>query len=255
MHWKYLVIGPGAMGFFAYLGAASCLWDKIKDIDCIAGSSCGSILAFLMSLGKTPREIYDLTIDLEFIELFKPSIKNMITTYGTIDHSQIRQSLVDICERDPTFSEIQKDLYISAYNLTYKRIEYFSKYTHPDMKVIDAVCASISVPFVFAPFVYNDSVYVDGAINEVYPLGPFMNKLRNEVLILHVQQTEQSYSTHDFFSYVTHIVVAILASRNDYNIPKSTILVDSTINLFDFKMPNETKDALFNIGFQQVYNL
>ena len=40
-----------------------------------------------------------------------------------------------------------------------QKTEYFSKYTHPDMKVIDALCMSIAVPFIFSSYRYNNMVY------------------------------------------------------------------------------------------------
>jgi predicted acylesterase/phospholipase RssA len=45
---KYLVVGPGAMGFYAILGAVYALYnyDKTKDLEAVAGSSAGSIVAF-----------------------------------------------------------------------------------------------------------------------------------------------------------------------------------------------------------------
>jgi len=45
---KYLVVGPGAMGFYAILGSVYALhnYDKTKDLEAVAGSSAGSIVAF-----------------------------------------------------------------------------------------------------------------------------------------------------------------------------------------------------------------
>ena len=46
----------------------------------------------------------------------------------------------------------------------------FNHKTHANMKVIDAVYASSTLPFIFQPFWYEDSYYLDGGLLNNYPL-------------------------------------------------------------------------------------
>jgi predicted acylesterase/phospholipase RssA len=68
--------------------------------------------------------------------------------------------------KDITFKEIyeltKKKLIINATNINDHKVEYFSHETFPDVKVVDAVCASLSVPLVFPAFEINGKFYHDG---------------------------------------------------------------------------------------------
>ena len=55
---KYLAVGPGAMGYFMYLGVLSKLKQdgRLTDLEEIAGSSAGGIASFIyvISNGNIP---------------------------------------------------------------------------------------------------------------------------------------------------------------------------------------------------------
>jgi NTE family protein len=44
------------------------------------------------------------------------------------------------------------------------------------MKVIDALCMSIAIPFVFSSYRYNGLVYIDGGTLETLPTAPFLDE-------------------------------------------------------------------------------
>ena len=67
--------------------------------------------------------------------------------YGLVDLEPIRHKFVDIFESDPTFSDIDKKIYISAFCVNTSKTVYFSKDSHPDMKVIDAIVYEYSSSF------------------------------------------------------------------------------------------------------------
>ena len=51
---KRLVLGPGAMAYFAFMGALSALGDagELSELESISGSSAGSLLGFIYILAK-----------------------------------------------------------------------------------------------------------------------------------------------------------------------------------------------------------
>jgi predicted acylesterase/phospholipase RssA len=77
-----------------------------------------------------------------------------------------------VCGCDPTFEELDMKIYVSAYCLNTSTTEYFSRDTHPKMKVIDAVCMSMAIPLIFACGKYQGRTYVDGGTQEQYPMVP-----------------------------------------------------------------------------------
>lgn len=253
MHWKHLSIGSGAMGFYAYLGALTCLRDRIDSIETIHGVSTGSILGLLLAMGKTVDEIFDRTIDINPLEKLKPGLKNLIKNYGLIDHSQVKTTFIDICEGNPTFKDLEKDLYICTYNVTLGRIEYFSRYTHPDMEVIDAVCMSISIPFAFCPMVRDGFYYVDGAIREAIPVSMLWNTDARDILTLHVDQNGKYPQANSLLEYFRLIIYILMSSTNVYTLGTVChIELDRNLSIFDFAMSRDTKLKLFYEGFKSA---
>ena len=249
---KYLVLGPGGMGYFAMLGVYTQMYDKLSNVKGISGSSAGALLAFLISIGKTPQEIYDISFDVNIKDLVKYNIKSFLDKYGLIDHSQIREKLISICEREPTFKDLDMDLYIAAFNVNDSKTEYFSKETHPDMSVIDAVCMSISVPFLFSTVKYRDKIYIDGGTMESYPAPPFLNKNPNDVLVVRIITNPVSTEVKGFRSYVDALVRSTLKNRSTYDGMFPMVTLDlSEYNIFDFNLSEEDKLKLF---FMYTYN-
>lgn len=252
MKTKYLILGPGGMGYFAMLGAYTRMYSELKDVEAIAGSSSGAILGLLISIGKTPQEIYDISFDVNIKDLVKYNIKSFLDNYGLIDHSQIKEKLISICEWEPKFKDIDMDLYIAAFNVSHTKTEYFSKHTHPEMSVIDAVCMSISVPFLFSSVKHDNKVYIDGGTMECYPAPPFLNKNHSEVLVLRIVTSPMTTEVKNFKSFLDALVRSTLRNRVTYDKMFKTITLDlSDYNIFDFNMSEEEKLKLF---FMYTYN-
>ena len=179
---KYLIIGPGGLGFFGMLGCLTNLKEELKNVEEISGSSAGSLLGFLLLTNKSLEEIFDISLNINISELTKMNLNAFIKTFGFIDHELIKQKLIEIWGGNPRFKDLSKKFHVSAYCLNTLEVEYFSIDTNPDMYVIDAICASISVPFMFAAFNFNGKLYIDGGANEKIPALPFLNKKREDVL-------------------------------------------------------------------------
>lgn len=252
MKYKYLVLGPGGMGYYALLGAYTRMHGDLKGVRAISGASAGALLALFIGIGKTPQEIYEISFDVNIKELVKYNIKTFLDNYGLIDHSQIREKLISICEGEPTFKDLKIDLYIAAYNVNDSKTEYFSKSTHPQMSVIDAVCMSLSVPFLFSSVRHNNKVYIDGGTMECYPAPPFLNKNPSEVLVLRIITNTISSEVKNFKNFVDALVRSTLRNRVSYDHMFKTVTLDlSEYNIFDFNMSDEDKLKLF---FMYTYN-
>lgn len=224
----------------------------MKKLESISGSSAGALLALFISTGKSAQEIYDFSINTDIKELVKYNVKSFLTNYGLIDHSQIRDKLIQICDGEPTFNDIQKDLYISAFNVNAAKTEYFSKHTHPNMSVIDAVCMSISVPFLFSSVNMNNNLYIDGGTMEMYPIPPFLNKTPDEILVVRIITNKVSHKITGFKSFIDSLIRSTLQNRTSYDGMFPTITLDlSEYNVFDFNMSEEDKLKLF---FMYNYN-
>ena len=247
---KYLVLGPGAMGYFGMLGVVKSLEDKLEDVEGISGSSAGALLGLFIASGKTIDDIFEISMDTDLNELVKYNIKNFLTSYGLVSHDSIKQKLIEICGGDVQFKDLEKDLYVATYNTNRGNTEYFSKHTHPEMSAIDAVCMSISVPFLFSSFKYNDMLYVDGGTSETVPVPPFFGKRNDDVLI--VKLSLKPVVTDDISNvreYISCIVRSALGNRVDYSGMYPTLEINlDEFNLFDFNMSQDDKLKMYMKG-------
>ncbi len=247
---RYLVLGPGALAFYALLGYVSKIEDQLQDIEEISGTSSGAILGFLLLSGKSPKEIFDLTINLNTEELTKVDLKTFINSFGFINHELIKQKLIELWGGNPTFKELSKKLYVSAYCLNTLEVEYFSRDTHPDMCVVDALCASMSIPIIFMPYEYNGKKYVDGCTTEDIPAFPFLHKNFSDVTCVKICQDQQPAKLDSVFDYFMCIANTTFKNRTKYHNVPIKKLNTTPIDVLNLRGPLEDRLKLFMIGYE-----
>jgi NTE family protein len=251
---KYLILGPGAMGYFSLLGYLKSIEDKLDEVEEISGASAGSILGLFLATGLSVDEIREFSFNINVPEFVKINLGCFFNKFGFVDIDLVRSKFIEVCKGNPKFKELKKKLYVSAFCLNTSKTEYFSVDTHPDMYVIDAVCMSMSIPFIFSATTYNDKTYVDGGLIEKLPYTPFLNKkpchVHGVVLKTYTNYINKIDTPIDFLQCV---ITGALKNREDYthNIKKTEIDIGDT-NVFDFEMSDEQKLKLYFIGLNNI---
>lgn len=256
---KYLAIGPGAMGLFVFMGALHKLEESgnLKDLEEISGSSAGSLLAFFYLLTKRDIvKVLDYALKTPIKQIMKPNIKSLFNNFGVVPVSKVRKVLAQSClefttKNEITFEELYKicpvKLHVSAYCVDLKRTDYFSVDQTPHMSVIDAVCMSIAVPFLFSVSKFNGWHYVDGGSAESLPCAPFMGKPKEDILALELEFSNKKKDIKDLKQYGLEVMAAILHLRSKYDVPRVSLNMDS-LDMFDFNMDSEMKIRMFMMG-------
>jgi predicted acylesterase/phospholipase RssA len=246
---KYLILSPGSLGFYTLLGYLTKIEHELDEVEEISGASAGAILGFLLLSKYSLKEILDVTLPIDLEELTKVDLKTFINSFGFINHELIKQKLIEIWGGNPTFSELPKKLHISAYCLNTLEVEYFSRDTHPDMRVTDAVCASISIPILFAAYDFNGKKYTDGGTSEYIPVMPFLHKNFSDVMcvLIHHNSTECA-KLDNILDYFLSLALSAYKHRRTYDNVPTKLLDVSHMNILDFKASLETRLKLFMIG-------
>ena len=236
------------------IGTLKAVESKLVDVSEISGSSAGAIMALFLALGMSIDEILDVSLSLNVTEFVKLRIGSFFNKFGFVDMGPIRKKFVQICKCDPTFEELDMKIYVSAYCLNSSTTEYFSRDTHPKMKVIDAVCMSMAIPVVFACGSYEGKTYIDGGTQERYPLAPFYDKKPHEITCIKLKM-DKSYQTDisNLKQYVESLIRLSLNTRDEHikDINLIEIHIGAT-NVFDFSMSYEEKLRLYNIGYSTI---
>jgi len=248
---KYLVLGPACMGIFSLIGGLKAMESDLAGVEEISGSSAGSILALFLAVGMSVDEIFETALSVNIANFFKIKLSSFFTKFGFVDVQPIRKKLVEICGSDPTFAELEMKIYVSAFCLNSSETVYFSKDTHPDMHVIDAVCMSMAVPFIFSCGKYMGNTYVDGGTKEEYPLTPFLDKKPHEVTCMKITTNriyQEDIETPKEF--VETLVRSALSNRVRYDRPIEEIDIKiEDVNIYDFTMSYEEKIKLYYMGY------
>jgi predicted acylesterase/phospholipase RssA len=260
---KYLVIGPGAMGYFMYLGALSKLKKEgqFNELEQISGSSAGGLASFMFVIAKGNIEaILDYSLSVPVGAIMKPNIKNLLNNYGLISAKKIRKFFSEACKKfagkdDITFKELYEfnpiKLHISSYCVDFMKTIYFNVDSTPEMSVLDAVSATVSVPFLFSPVKLSDGYnYIDGATAEAIPAGPFVGF--HDVLALRIAWGRLS-EVKDLKSYSLNILYCSMKMRHIYEVPTHDIDIPDD-DIYDFSASNDTKIRMFMLGLSQNFS-
>ena len=207
--YKNLVFEGGGTRGIAFAGAAQVLEQKgiLQNIEKIGGTSAGSIIGLMLSLGYSASEIYKIMVNLK-IQHFNDGkggifgkykrAKNKFGIHKGDAFANWLDSLVMQKTGNPlcTFYQLDslrknnknfKDFYCTGTNLSMQRAEIFSLATTPHMPLKTAVRISSSIPFFYEPVLldsagkqpvkpiagYNYQVYVDGGVTQNYPINIF----------------------------------------------------------------------------------
>jgi len=246
---KYLILGPGGQGLFIMLGYLKKIEHQLKDVEEISGASAGALLAFGLATGKTLDEILNFSINIDIESHIKIQLKNLLKNFGFIDTVKIKETLIQIVGYNPRFKDLKIKLHISAMCLNTSSTVYFSADTHPDMYVVDAVCASISIPLIFIGYKYQDGIYIDGGTLEEVPALPFLHKNADDVFCIQIKvQKPQFEKITDIRIYIKNLITAGFLSRINYPQIKRILLECDMFDLLNAKLSVEDKLRLFMLG-------
>ena len=248
---EYLVLGPASMGMFSIAGCITKYYEEIKNVKEISGSSAGALIAVALALNIPTHEILDKLLSVDFENLSKFKLRCFFKNFGLIDMKPVRETLVELYGCDPLFSELHKKVYISSYCVNRCKTEYFSVDTHPNMKVIDAICMSIAIPLIIPPFKLNNMLYMDGCTRESIPVTPFVDKKPEKIFCIKLKTKERYFENISSFNQFIQAVLTTALNLPDTTINKLGVVKEidtEDINIYKFSMCLEDKLRLFFMG-------
>ncbi len=168
--------GAGIRGI-AYCGALMELDERgmLECIDKVGGTSSGAITACLVSIGYTPEETFEIIGSTDFGKFNDgrfgliggvSRIRRRLGYYHGRTFLNWLENLIEkkTGNRDLTFRDLNelrgnqtscliKELVIAATSLNHQRTVFFSSENYPDMRIADAVHASMAIPLYYEPVI------------------------------------------------------------------------------------------------------
>jgi len=248
------MLGPCAMGAFAILGGLKKIEKELDNLEEIAGSSAGALIGLFLVLGKTIGEILDIFLSVDIPSMVQPELTNILISFGLVNHDKMKPFIDLHCE-DLSFQELfektNKKFHVTAYCVNKSTTDYFSVESHPQMKVSEALCMSMSVPFIFCAYEFSDFLYLDGGTVEEIPGMAFLNKDQKDVMSLQIKSKFTHYEKITTLKiYLEIILNQILNNRLNYNdnYKNKKIINLEGVNIFNFSMQESEKINLFLRG-------
>ncbi len=195
--------GAGIRGL-AYVGAAAALEEKglMKKVKNVGGTSAGAITALMISLGYSGDEALQVILETRYHKFnkgccfFIGGLVRLNRNFGWYRNKNFIHYLEDLVRKkagtaDVRFKDLDslgfKNLAVTGTCLTHQKTLVFSKETFPEMRIVDAVAISMTIPLYFSAMLMDDRggihrhardkdslhVMVDGGVLANYPIHLF----------------------------------------------------------------------------------
>lgn len=165
-----LVLSGGGLKCLSFIGAYDALSEERKEsIDEIYGVSGGSIMGLSIVLSIPPDDIIMLLKTHYPFQRAHMRVSNLLTKFGLDTGDDARAFVRAMLERgglsgDATMRALADKkicLHVCVTNLTTYQKELFTP--DDDVKIVDAIQASCTIPILFAPTRIRDAYYIDGS--------------------------------------------------------------------------------------------
>lgn len=245
----------------------------VFNIETICAVSVGSIFSLVYLLKYSYSEMLEEVLNKKFDNLKDIRIMNFVSKYGLdsggnliswIKSLMVKKN-VDVNITLKEFYDLNNiDFQIMATNLNkycYKKFNYLET---PDVKVIDAIRMSISVPFLFTINKFEDDIHVDGGLIDNYPIKMFDSDLSNVLgfkLINHGEMDSHDVDERidDIESYIYHILSCYMVQKEKYT-TRNEEFKDCTVYIHteditqsvNFSLTPVEKHKLIELGYKSV---
>lgn len=243
------------------------------NIKTICAVSVGSIFSLIYLLKYTYAEMLEEVLKKNFDELKDIRIMNFVTKYGLDSGNNMISWLKELMHRkgtdpDITLKEFYEktgvDFQIMATNLNKYKYKRFNYTDTPDVKILDAIRMSISVPFMFTINEYEGDIYVDGGLIDNYPIKIFNDNLDNFLgfkIINHgeMETHEVDERIDDIESFIYNILSCYVVQKEkqishseDYK--KCTVFIhtEDITKSINFSLTAVEKHRLIEIGYNSI---
>jgi len=250
-----LLLSSGGIKGYSFLGVWKYLeeHDKTKDIKIFSGVSIGAFFNLWFILGYTFKECYELLMKINVFDLFSFDFANFFESYGMIQCQDLEKFMIHQIEikgynKDITFQELYeqtgKELHTYAFCVDDQKLCRFDKTNTPECPIRVATLMSMSIPLIFQPVEYKGKYYVDGVVNNGFPIQDYnLNKTFPCVVV-----NEEIKEIKNIFHYTFKIVKSLLNPKDLNN----ACCIYPKVGTLDVSISEEEIDRIIYQGYQSI---
>jgi predicted acylesterase/phospholipase RssA len=231
--------------------------------------SAGSLIAMLFALDVSDSLIKKFVLEFDFEksrDINAESVFSLFETFGIDRGFALRRIISRLLEslraKSNTWTlrefraETGHDMHFFISNVTTSQPFFASADSHPDLFVLDAIYATMAIPFYFQPYKYKDHYWCDGMLGQNFPWAYIPEKHKPTALGFYFPRLPVLDKTLSLFEYLN----SIISFRNNYETDKvvakwSANCIEVPTSEFPsilLTLSKEDRKYLFGVGLKQV---
>ena len=262
---KRIYLSGGGVTVIAHMGALKELQKRgyLASVREWVGVSAGALLSLCLVIGYTLEEIEDFYLRFDFTNLVDiDSAPGWIINYGLDTGNKLRKlveaclhvkglsetiTFKELCNRGTSFRIFVTDLHRA------ELVEYSDRLT-PNRSVVDAVTASMSLPYYFQPVIDSETGHflIDGGTMSNYPLYMLTHEELAETLGIYLRTVPSAVEELEIQDLAFRPVQILLSMRARFETRQymtQTILVElGHKSAIDFGIDNAMKQDMIRMG-------
>jgi NTE family protein len=234
--------GDGARSF-AHLGLLKVLEEEGIKPCAISGVSGGALVGALYAAGISSLDILELGKANSLFGFSGLSLKKE----GFFSMESIRKLIIENIPHN-SFEKLKIRLFVNATDFNHNKVIFFS-----EGKLMDCLIASASVPVLFNPVEYENSLLVDGGLLNNFPVEPLLD-ICDYIIGSHVNKLEDLKEGNNKLTKIAILERSFhmaIASNVYLRARHCNLLLEPGMDdfgLFDMK----NVDTIFEIGYKHA---
>ena len=175
-----IILSGGNFATISFLGSIQALIDKkqlnMSKIKRWVGTSGGSVIAFLLIIGFEPSHVFNIIKQLPIHKISPMTSEKWLSffdSYGLHNTKTFRNIFETFLthkgfDKDITFESLYEktgvELVFTTFCLNTDSVVLLDHKTNSTLKILDGLCMTIAVPFLFFPVSYQNRLYIDAVL-------------------------------------------------------------------------------------------
>ena len=235
-----LALGGGAAKGVAHIGVLKALEDADIEVDYIAGTSVGAMIAAL----------YAFKVDVETIgSLARRLTMSKVTSFklnktGFFSTESLRELMLEYV------GEVAIEDAAIPLSIVATDINSGEEIVLTSGSVVDAVCASAAIPGIYIPVEINGRTLVDGGLVQNVPIEALQTAGAGVTIASHLNSVSHYQEISHVLDVMRNAFEIAVSQHTQDQLKEADLLISMDLSDFSLRDNTERYDELFNIGHQ-----
>jgi predicted patatin/cPLA2 family phospholipase len=265
---SHLYFGGGAIQGMSYIGLIEYIYleNMMSNITHIAGTSIGAYFGMILAL-QIPFDYINIEIEKiakkvrEYIGIRYNNLSNLYFKYGVLSLDFFIEPIQRYLKNkynidDISFSEFANKtgimLYVNTMNINTGCNKIFSTENTPNLSVLSAIKASMSLPLLFQPVLIDGEYYIDPIISDysVYDNIDPKYVLNIDIKNENKFKKETSFSFSGYINRIKDIILCLIFKNKQS--PKNTFYISNLHYDSSMRFKHSYKDIYLDLTYDDI---